>query len=412
MNTDEFSKKYREGNVYIISGPLEHWMTPYHILYGDFTNADSEHLKNFKKGDVFLFYVSSLEKLDSQGFKWSNYRTGIIGLGIFSRKGYRLNSSFLGLNTGSIIRRRKRIWTYKDTSSWPHRLLFSTVILFKKGKTIRDIEINIKNTFFYLVGEEKLSSKLMSLEEMTKIGDYPFQSPVVKLSDVEKGKLLPLIIKRLASYNPITITDSDEAKKIKNNNNFLSITEINSNTPIPIKARVQEETEEVKSEFITNFRLQPYIQKNNFKASSRIRQYVDFENKNQRNLKTGNKGEEMVLKSEKEFLNKLGRMDLANKVKRISLEDTSAGYDILSFDSEGGEKLIEVKATVLPKRRGFSFNMSSNEIKFAEKSSNFYIYLVFDVNGQSPKIATIKNPFSLGLLVMEPTQYIIRGNTE
>ena len=51
-------------------------------------------------------------------------------------------------------------------------------------------------------------------------------------------------------------------------------------------------------------------------------------------------------------------------------------------------------------------------IDIAEKTSNYYIYLVFDVNSAAPKIVAIKNPFSLDMLYLEPTHFKVRGVSE
>ncbi len=221
--------------------------------------------------------------------------------------------------------------------------------------------------------------------------------------------MLPLILNRLSSAESDTL--KGHPKDIINQDVSSIITDRQLTTIDNKDIALQIGTEEIKPEYVSNFRLKPFLIIKSSKAKSKNKIYIDFDERHEENSNTGNKGEEMVLKNEKNYLIKLRRMDLANKIKRISLEDTSAGYDILSFDSDGNKKLIEVKSTVLPKRKEFSFNITSNEKKVAESSDNYFIYLVFDVNGQSPKIATIKNPFSLGMLIVEPTQYIVRGNT-
>jgi hypothetical protein len=66
-----------------------------------------------------------------------------------------------------------------------------------------------------------------------------------------------------------------------------------------------------------------------------------------RNRKLGREGEELVLHFERQRLQRQDRVDLAKKVKWISQEEgDGAGYDILSFDHQGNERLLEVKTTV------------------------------------------------------------------
>src|SRR6185437_2091410 len=66
-----------------------------------------------------------------------------------------------------------------------------------------------------------------------------------------------------------------------------------------------------------------------------------------RNRKLGRDGEELVFHHERERLQQLDRPDLARKIRWISEElGDGAGYDILSFDASGKERLLEVKTTV------------------------------------------------------------------
>src|SRR5580658_8867394 len=65
-----------------------------------------------------------------------------------------------------------------------------------------------------------------------------------------------------------------------------------------------------------------------------------------RNRALGKAGESFVLELERRQLTGLQRPDLADKVRWIAEEDgDGAGYDILSFDRTGRERLIEVKTT-------------------------------------------------------------------
>lgn len=148
----------------------------------------------------------------------------------------------------------------------------------------------------------------------------------------------------------------------------------------------------------------------NGKAKKKRTGYVDFEELNKRNAKTGSLGEEVVLRYEKVYLTSVGRPDLAEKVHQLSLDDTYAGYDIVSFDQHGNEKKIEVKATTIEQPVNFSFNMSRNEIKVAETSDNYYIYLVYAVHTDKPRIHILPNPFKEpGLLSVEPASFIVKG---
>ncbi len=120
----------------------------------------------------------------------------------------------------------------------------------------------------------------------------------------------------------------------------------------------------------------------------------DYEKQSRANKKLGYRGEQIVLKAEREVLISLGRKDLANQIDHIASKDDYAGYDILSFDESGEEKHIEVKATK-GKTNNASFIISASEKRTAEELDNYFIYIVFEAHTVSPKIFKLERPFSL-----------------
>jgi hypothetical protein len=135
----------------------------------------------------------------------------------------------------------------------------------------------------------------------------------------------------------------------------------------------------------------------------------DFEENNRRNTVNGARAEDLVINFEKKRLRSIGRADLAGKIRRVSLDNDYLGYDISSFDENGWERKIEVKSMLKNKGRDINFYISSNEKRVAETSSNYYIYLVRDVNGPAPIVTPIKNPFKNHSFHLEPTQFRVKG---
>ena len=82
-----------------------------------------------------------------------------------------------------------------------------------------------------------------------------------------------------------------------------------------------------------------------------------------------------------------------DQVERVSLKSDSLGYDILSFEEDGKERYIEVKAT-RSKVGNANFFLTINEFKTAQEKENYYIYLVYDILSKEPKIWIIGNPFN------------------
>lgn len=135
----------------------------------------------------------------------------------------------------------------------------------------------------------------------------------------------------------------------------------------------------------------------------RIARKFDPALRDERNRKLGAAGEELVFKSQITHLTRLGRPDLAQKVRWVAKEDgDGAGYDILSFSQSGEERFLEVKTTVGHNRTPFF--LTRNEKDFGEEESErFRIFRLYDW-GQSPRAFKIKPPFE-SKLTLEPTVY-------
>lgn len=112
--------------------------------------------------------------------------------------------------------------------------------------------------------------------------------------------------------------------------------------------------------------------------------------------KIGYLAELAVLEYEKARLS--GNQHLLGKIRHISIEDVSAGYDILSFESEtDGEqaipRMIEVKAI---SEVNSDFFWSRNEINTAKAfGSRYWLYLLPVLHGPKfsvEKITLIQNP--------------------
>ena len=110
-----------------------------------------------------------------------------------------------------------------------------------------------------------------------------------------------------------------------------------------------------------------------------------------RNRKLGRDGEELVFHHERQRLKQLDRPDLARKVQWISEElGDGAGYDILSFDVHGKERLVEVKTTVGADIT--PFYITRNELSLAgERPDAFRLCRVFDFSA-SPRMFELAPP--------------------
>lgn len=141
-------------------------------------------------------------------------------------------------------------------------------------------------------------------------------------------------------------------------------------------------------------------------ARERLRpqQGVDYLAIEARNRSLGAAGEEFVLRFEVARLVSAGQDRLARKVERVSeTRGDGLGYDVLSFETSGRERLIEVKTT----NYGAStpFFVTRRELAVSrDASEQFQLYRTFDFRRQPrlfSKAGAIEQSFSL-----EPSQFM------
>ena len=110
-----------------------------------------------------------------------------------------------------------------------------------------------------------------------------------------------------------------------------------------------------------------------------------------RNRKLGRAGEQFILEFERKSLQERDRTDLASRVRWVADEDgDGAGYDILSFDTAGRERLIEVKTTNGGARTPFFLSRNELDLSF-ERPTDWRIYRVH-LFAASPRVFTLSPP--------------------
>ena len=109
------------------------------------------------------------------------------------------------------------------------------------------------------------------------------------------------------------------------------------------------------------------------------RNYLEIEARNQ---SLGRAGEDLVLRFEHERLTRIGEGTLADRIQHVSrtLGD-HLGYDIVSFEADGRERLIEVKTTRFGAMTPFF--ASRNEVNVsAERQTEYQLYRLFSFHSQ------------------------------
>ena len=106
----------------------------------------------------------------------------------------------------------------------------------------------------------------------------------------------------------------------------------------------------------------------------------------------GVEGEKFVINFEKKRLNNSGFSHLANEVLDVSQEN--CGYDILSFDDDSKERLIEVKTT--KNNLDFPFFLTRNEVNTSKLNlTTYWLYRVYGFSNGHGNIQCLKGDMEL-----------------
>jgi hypothetical protein len=126
----------------------------------------------------------------------------------------------------------------------------------------------------------------------------------------------------------------------------------------------------------------------------RLRQLVrkfDPVERDHRNRSLGKAGEEFVIDLERRRLTEVDRADLARKIRWTAVEEgDGAGFDIMSFDPSGRERLLEVKTTNGSARTPF-FLTRNERVVATQRAADWRIYRVH-LFATEPRVFTITPP--------------------
>jgi len=117
----------------------------------------------------------------------------------------------------------------------------------------------------------------------------------------------------------------------------------------------------------------------------------DYIEREARNTSLGLAGEKFVVQYERWPLTSLGGEKLANKIDHVSVtQGDGLGFDVLSFDVNGRERLIEVKTTSFGKETPFF--ITRNEVALSKSEADlFHIYRLFDFR-REPRLFSFRGP--------------------
>lgn len=124
------------------------------------------------------------------------------------------------------------------------------------------------------------------------------------------------------------------------------------------------------------------------------------------NRSLGRAGEELVLEYEAQRLQAAGAARLADRIEHVSAtQGDGLGFDILSFNADGRERLIEVKTTSFGKRTPFF--VTRNEIECSKaRSEDYHIYRLFTFR-RTPRLFGLQGPID-GTCRLTASQFVAR----
>jgi hypothetical protein len=130
---------------------------------------------------------------------------------------------------------------------------------------------------------------------------------------------------------------------------------------------------------------------------------VDYLAMEARNQSLGAAGEEFALGFEHKRLWESGRRDLADRIEHVSrTRGDGLGYDILSFETSGRERLIEVKTTAFGAMTPFF--ASSMEVRVSEEHADAFRLFRIHKFREAPKLFVLEGSLRETCL-LDPTQY-------
>lgn len=130
---------------------------------------------------------------------------------------------------------------------------------------------------------------------------------------------------------------------------------------------------------------------------------VNYLEREARNASLGAAGEHFVLSFEHRRLWTLGQRTLANKVEHVArTRGDGLGYDILSFEPNGRERLIEVKTTRFGNMTPFYATQHEVEVSGREHD-RFHLYRVFRFT-RNPQLFVLKGSLR-ETVVLDPIAY-------
>lgn len=133
---------------------------------------------------------------------------------------------------------------------------------------------------------------------------------------------------------------------------------------------------------------------------------ADYAERDQQNRALGRSGEELVMQFEHERLHRAGHKRLADRIEHVSaVRGDGAGYDIATFEENGGPRLIEVKTTRLAAMT--PFHATRNEVAVSEDNRDeYHLYRLYEFS-KGPQLFVLSGSLKDNF-ILEAETYVAR----
>ncbi|GAB3921785.1 DUF3883 domain-containing protein [Mucilaginibacter myungsuensis] len=133
---------------------------------------------------------------------------------------------------------------------------------------------------------------------------------------------------------------------------------------------------------------------------------INYLEREQANTRLGVRGEELVVAYERYRLSQAGKVGLADQVEWVSRDKGDGlGFDILSREVSGQDRLIEVKTTKLAKETPFFFSAREFDCSIIHES-RYHLYRIYDI-GRITGLFMLQGRYDK-FCRMEPVSYVGR----
>ena len=122
------------------------------------------------------------------------------------------------------------------------------------------------------------------------------------------------------------------------------------------------------------------------RSVTQIKPPINYLEREARNSSLGLAGELFVLQVEHARLSHIGMRRLADRIEHVSkTTGDGLGYDILSYETDGRERFIEVKTTRYGQMTPFFTSRNEVEVSVTQ-AAQYHLYRVFKFQDRRPKI--------------------------